>query len=97
VHPRRRDHRHLLLHPGSEPKLPFFKMMYLDLTLRLVIVYAMPEPAKKRAIDDITRFLAEEKLRHRVAHVLPLGELARANELIEQGHAGGCVVVDVEA
>jgi hypothetical protein len=36
-------------------------------------------------------------LRHRVAHVLPLGELARANELIEQGHAGGCVVVDVEA
>jgi NADPH:quinone reductase-like Zn-dependent oxidoreductase len=81
----------------SEPKLPFFKMMYLDLTLRLVIVYAMPEPAKKRAIDDITRFLAEEKLRHRVAHVLPLGELARANELIEQGHAGGCVVVDVEA
>jgi NADPH:quinone reductase-like Zn-dependent oxidoreductase len=81
----------------SEPKLPFYRMMYLDLTVRLVIVYAMPEPAKKQAIADITRLLAEEKLRHRIAHVVPLGELARANQLIEQGRVGGCVVVNVEA
>jgi NADPH:quinone reductase-like Zn-dependent oxidoreductase len=80
-----------------EPKLPFFKMMYLDLTLRLVIVYAMPEPAKEQAIADITRSLAGDRLRHRVAQVLPLAEIAHANELVEQGGTGGCVVVSVES
>lgn len=80
-----------------EPKLPFYRMMYLDLAVRLVIVYAMPEPAKKQAIADITRLLAEEKLQHLIAHVVPLGDLARANELIEQGRVRGCVVVNVEA
>jgi NADPH2:quinone reductase len=81
----------------KEPNLPFFQMMYLDLTLRLVIVYAMPEQAKKHAIEDITRFLTENRLRHRIPHVLPLCELAHANELIERGAVRGCVVVDIEA
>lgn len=80
-----------------EPRLPFFRMMYLDLTLRLVIVYAMPEPAKRHAVADITRLLEQGQLQHRIAHVLPLGELARANELIERGGLGGCVVVSVES
>ncbi len=80
----------------TEPKLPFFRMMYLDLTLHFVIVYAMPETAKQQAIEDITHFLAGEQLRHRISNVLPLCELARANELIEQRALRGCVVVDVE-
>lgn len=78
-----------------EPTLPFARMMYLDLTLRLVIVYSMPEPAKEHAVEDINRALAEGKLKHRVAHVLPLAEIARANELVEKGGFGGCVVVRV--
>lgn len=80
-----------------EPKLPFLRMMFMDLTLRLVIVYAMPESAKRHAIEDITRALARDQLQHRIAHVLPLAELARANELIEQRGFGGCVVVTIEA
>ena len=78
-----------------EPRLPFFRMMYLDLTLHLVIVYSMPESAKVLAIGDITRFLADGRLQHRVAHRLPLDELAQANELIERGGVRGCVVVSI--
>lgn len=80
-----------------EPKLPFVRMMLMDLTLHLVIVYAMPEPAKRHAIEDITRALTQSQLQHRIAHVLPLSELARANELIEQRGFGGCVVMKVDA
>ena len=40
-----------------EPKIPFFKMMYKDLTIRAIIVYAMPESAKIHAIDDINAAL----------------------------------------
>jgi NADPH:quinone reductase len=80
-----------------EPKLPFARMMFMDLTLRLVIVYAMSELAKLHAIKDITRALVRNELQHRIAHVLPLRELARANELIEQRGFGGCVIVNVDS
>lgn len=80
---------------APEPKLPFYRMMFMDLTVRMVLVYVMPEAAKQAAIADIGRYLAEGRLRHRIAHRLPLEELARANELVEQGELRGCVVVDI--
>ena len=77
----------------TEPKLPFYRMMFMDLVIRLVIVYAMPESAKQSAMDDIEKALRENRLQHRVAHVLPLEDISRAHELIEQGGFRGCVVV----
>jgi len=74
-----------------EPKLPFVKMMFMDLTTRFVIVYAMPEEAKQQAISDI-----DERLQHRVAHVLPLAEVSRAHEIVEQGDCRGCVIVRLD-
>jgi NADPH2:quinone reductase len=80
---------------APEPKLPFYRMMFMDLTVRMVLVYVMPESAKQAAIADIEKYLAEGRLQHRIAHRLPLEELARANELVEQGQHRGCVVVDI--
>jgi NADPH:quinone reductase-like Zn-dependent oxidoreductase len=80
----------------KEPQLPFLQMMFMDLTVRMVIVYAMPEEAKARAITDTCQLLREGVLKHRVAHVLPLGEIAQAHELIEQGGFGGCVVLEID-
>ena len=77
----------------KEPQLPFLRMMYLDLTLHLVIVYAMPEAAKKHAIADITQAFRHGMLLHRIADRIPLAEIARANEKVEQGGSPGCVVV----
>ena len=79
-----------------EPKLPFLKMMFMDLTIRLVIVYAMPEEAKRQAISDIEKRLRDDQLQHRVTHALPLDDIARAQEIIEQGECRGCVVVMLE-
>ena len=76
-----------------QPKLPFYQMMYQDLRIRLVIVYAMPEEAKQRAIADINEASRAGGLQHRVAHVLELDEIARAHALIEDGGFRGCVVV----
>jgi NADPH:quinone reductase-like Zn-dependent oxidoreductase len=76
-----------------EPQLPFLKMMYMDLTMRLVIVYAMPEEAKRQAIADIDQSLRQNRLQHRIAHALPLAEIARAQQIIEHGDCRGCVVV----
>ena len=78
-----------------EPKLPFFQMMYLDLNIQFVIVYAMPEAAKQHAIADITTALAHDRLDHRIAARLPLADIAKANELIEQGTIRGAVILDI--
>ena len=80
----------------KEPKLPFIQMMFMDLTLRMVIVYAMPEQAKMQAITDTCKLLAQEKLQHRIAYSLPFEDMAKAHELIEQGGAAGCVVVNID-
>jgi NADPH:quinone reductase-like Zn-dependent oxidoreductase len=76
-----------------EPILPFRTMMFMDLTVRMVIVYAMPETAKARAVADTQALLVEEGLRHRIAQTLPFEEIARAHEIIEEGSVRGCVVV----
>ena len=78
----------------AHPKLPFFPMMYKDLTIRLVIVYAMPESAKQFAIADIDRALAGDLLQHRIARTFPLDEIVQGNELIEQGGIRGAVILN---
>jgi len=78
----------------TQPCLPFYRMMFLDLTLRLVIVYDMPESAKQQAISDIGLALGGGWMKHRIAHRVALDEAARAHELIEQGGFRGCVVLD---
>jgi len=80
----------------KEPQLPFVQMMFLDLTLRMVIVYAMPEEAKEQAIADTCELMRAGKFQHRVAHNLPFAEMAQAQELIEQGGFRGCVIVSID-
>lgn len=77
----------------KEPQLPFLQMMFMDLTIRLVLVYAMPEQAKLAAITDINSKLEHNAFQHRIAHVLPITEIVRAHQLIEQGGFCGCVVL----
>jgi NADPH2:quinone reductase len=78
-----------------EPKLPFFKMMYKDITLRCVIVYAMPEEAKLHAIADIVRALRGDQLQHQIAASMPLNDIASGNELVEQGKIRGAVILNI--
>ncbi|WP_226672130.1 NADPH:quinone reductase [Rossellomorea aquimaris] len=81
----------------TEPALPFKQMMFMDLTLRLIIVYAMPESAKEAAMEDITWALENNRLQHRIAETYTLDDIAKANQKIEDGGFYGCVVVEVEA
>ena len=78
-----------------EPVLPFFQMMYMDLNIQFVIVYAMPEAAKKHAIANITAALESDSLDHRIAARMPLADIAAANELVEQGTIRGAVILDI--
>lgn len=65
--------------------------------MRLVIAYAMTETAKQQAVSDVDKRLRDDQLQHRVTHVLPLDNIGRAHEIIEQGDCRGCVVVGLDA
>lgn len=81
---------------SPEPTLPFFQLMYMDMNIRFVIVYAMPETAKQQAVTDIATALADERLTHRIAASFPLDDIAAANELIEQATVRGAVILTIK-
>ncbi|MDH3378709.1 MAG: NADPH:quinone reductase [Gammaproteobacteria bacterium] len=80
---------------APQPQLPFYPMMFKDLSVRMVLVYAMPEQAKRRAAEDITSHLKQQNLKHRVAERYSLDAIAKAHESIENGGVAGCVVVEI--
>tara|TARA_B100000959_G_scaffold54258_1_gene56611 strand:- start:1401 stop:2387 length:987 start_codon:yes stop_codon:yes gene_type:complete len=78
------------------PELPFLRMMYMDLSIRFVIVYAMPEEAKSAAIQDINNAIENGELQHRVNHNFPLKDIHKGHQLIESGMTRGCVLLNLD-
>jgi NADPH2:quinone reductase len=78
---------------NPNPEIPFYRMMFKDITIRLVLVYAMPENAILNATKDISEYLEKDKLMHRISDSLPLSEIAKGHRLIEEGNCLGCVVL----
>ena len=77
------------------PAIPFIRMMFMDITIRMVLVYAMPWEAKRQAMEDITTILTEERFDHRIAGTFPLEQSANAHEEIEKGGKYGSVILDI--
>jgi NADPH2:quinone reductase len=75
-----------------EPKVPFYALAYKSATVRLILVFMMPEAAKQQAIADITRWLEAGELRHYVAKRLPLAEAVAAHQAMEAGVIGNIVL-----
>ena len=76
--------------------LPFYRMMYKDLTLRTIIVYAMPDSAKDHAVADINSALSHGWLEHRIAHAMPLADIAAGSEIVESSRVRGAVILNIE-
>ena len=81
---------------APEPTLPFYRLAYKQVTLRHVLVFLLAGEAKRRAVGDITHWLAAGKLTHDLGPGFALGEAAAAHQAVED-HAPGKVVLDVAA
>jgi NADPH2:quinone reductase len=78
-----------------EPRLPFYDLMRLNFTLRMVFVYTMPPAAKARALADIARWIAAGRPKFAIAARFPLREIVAAHELLESGDKVGHVILDI--
>lgn len=78
-----------------EPVLPFYPFMWLNTTLNWILVYSMPDAAKRAAIADIARWAKDTKPVFNIAARLPLAEIVRAHELVESNTKVGQVLLDI--
>jgi NADPH2:quinone reductase len=62
-------------------------------TIKWIFVYELDAAERAAAIGAITDLMQQKRLIHNVALTLPLGEIVRAHQAIEQGKTPGNVVV----
>ena len=80
---------------GAEPTLPFYQMMFENVTVRTILVYNMPDTAKSQAGHDINRAHKEGALRHAVDSTFELEDIVAAHERVECGKAMGNVILTI--
>jgi len=78
-----------------EPVFPHYTLMLLNVNIRLVFIYTIPDEAKREACADIVRVCEEGFLRHSIGPKFSLDEVAAAHEMIESGKFIGNVVLDI--
>jgi NADPH:quinone reductase len=77
----------------DRPQLPFWPMLFSNVTIRLLGSDDFPAAAKGAAARDLTSAAAQSAVSAAVAEVFPLERIAAAHELIESGRAAGRVLV----
>ena len=76
----------------KEPVLPFYQLLYRNVTLRCELVFLMPEEAKRKAVGDITGWLVNNELTHNFGPSFCLDEIVAAHEAVEAGAFGKVIV-----
>ena len=77
-------------------ELEFFPLIAKNVQLRFFIVYHLEREARARAIHCLHRLATQGTVHHNIAQRLPLGDIARAHDMVGDGRAGGNVVLDVD-
>ena len=79
----------------DRPELPFWPMLFNNVTIRLLGSDDFPAAAKSAAARDLTSAAGQSAVSATVAEVFPLHRIAAAHELIESGRAVGRVLVSL--
>ncbi len=81
--------------PKDRPELPFWPMLFANVTIRLLGSDDFPQDAKDAAARDLTQAAAQSALSIPIAATMPLAQIAAAHELIESGTAAGRVILSL--
>jgi NADPH:quinone reductase len=69
--------------------------MQNTITLKFFLIYEINDEDRRAALAELDALLQGGRLRHTIGLRLPLAQVARAHDLIEQGSVVGNVVLDV--
>lgn len=79
-----------------EPPFPYDKLLRLNVLVRPVFVYTMPDAAKAQAHADIARWLAQADPIFAIAARFPLSGAVAAHLAVERGEKIGHVILAME-
>ena len=79
--------------PEPEPQIPFWSLLFKNVTLRLLGSDDFPADAKRQAAADLTTCLAQRRLAIDIAERFPLEAVAAAHEAVHHPARPGRVVV----
>ena len=79
---------------NRNPVIPMRELMERCISLRALVLYALPPPLLASAQADISKWLAARKRIHNIAAQFPLAETAQAHLAVEKGDKLGTVIVD---
>ncbi|MEV6306463.1 NADPH:quinone reductase [Actinoplanes sp. NPDC051861] len=79
----------------SSPRVPFWPLAFKNITVRFLSNDDFPEDANVAAARGLTDALVAGDLRYPIAARLPLSEIVRAHELVENPGTTGRVLLDL--
>lgn len=87
----------LMVYGSGKPalELAFFPLIVRNVSLGFFIVYNLPPAARQLAQTTLAGFLERGALSHNIALRVPLEQIVRAHEVVEQGAVTGNVVVQI--
>jgi NADPH:quinone reductase len=75
--------------------IPYRKMLFDSLALKLFIVYELNAEDRRRAIDGLTEMMIAGRLDHTIGASFPLDRIVEAHEAVEGGRVLGNVVIEL--
>lgn len=81
---------------AGEIPISFPAMLWSSLKLSVFVVYDLLPDERTAAVDELTRLLEADALKHSVGATFPLDEIAAAHEAVEGGRLTGNVVLTLE-
>jgi NADPH2:quinone reductase len=79
-----------------EAPIPTYWFMRNRISMHFLFVYEMDADERALGLREVGALLEAGALQHTVAQRLPLAEIARAHDLVEQGRVLGHVVLDID-
>ena len=80
---------------AAEATVPTYWFMRNRITLGFVFIYEIGEADRAAGLREMDALLREGVLQHTVGLRLPLADIARAHDLVEQGQVLGNVVLEI--
>jgi NADPH2:quinone reductase len=80
---------------AAESMLPSWWLMRNQVTLKFVFIYEISVADRAAGLRELDALLREGALRHTVGMRLPLAQVARAHDIVEQGQVLGNVVLEI--
>ena len=80
----------------SEPRLPFWPLLFKNVVIRLVGSDDLPDAAERAAVSDISSCLVSGQLQPVVSRRFPLERIAEAHEFMESGGSSGHILLDID-